>query len=171
MRESQEPRAVVNASPLIFLAKIDQLERLPEPVATTPQIVEEVTDVDPVEYPEAPLVDAFLGGQRARIRETKGTPPEGFEGLHPGERSVLALAIDAGITTVIVDDRAAIRAAKLHGLEPTSTPFVLLEECRRGKMTYQRFQRCLQRLTDHRYFLSPDLYQRLLDEARKGSGQ
>ncbi len=53
--------AVVNASPLIFLAEIGQLEQLPDGVATTPTVVDEATSGDPIDHPEVPLLDAWLG--------------------------------------------------------------------------------------------------------------
>ncbi len=157
--------AVVNASPLIFLGKIDHLDLLPRPVATTPTVLEEITAGDPLDHPEIDLIQAVVDEGTIRPM-TPGKPLDHtITGLHEGEASVLALARELDLLEVLVDDKVAIRTAKLLGMTPVSTPFLLLRACRTGTIAEATFRRALDRLVAHRYFLSPDLYQRLVEAA------
>ena len=79
---------------------------------------------------------------------------------------MLLLAVDRGVTVVIVDDLAAIRAARASGLEPRSTPYLLLDGHRQGRLGSSSFQARLDALLGHGYFMSPRLYQRLIEAAR-----
>lgn len=165
---SAEPRAAVNASPLIFLGKIDRLGLLPDPVGTTPIVLEEIRAADPVDHPEVDLVDTLV--REGRIRPLEAAPEQApnLGGFHEGEASVLALTAQEGFEQVIVDDKVAIRAAKLIGLEPVSTPFLLLRRVREGQLSTEGFRRSLDALLEHRYHLSADLYNALLDAAEPG---
>lgn len=157
------PRAVVNASPLIFLAKLDRLDLLPQPAATTPEVLDEVGAGLAEGHPEALSIRGLVDEGQLMVEEAGEAPLPEEAGLDLGERTVLQLARTLGVEEVVVDDRAAIRAAKLMGLRPVSTPFLMLRARRRGELSAETFQRLLDRLIELRYFLSPRLYQRLLD--------
>lgn len=159
------PRSAVNASPLIFLGKIGQLDQLPDPVATTPTVLDEVLAGDPLDHPEVDLIQALVDEEQIRVQAPDEPLGHRITGLDPGEASLLSMAREEGIEEVIVDDKVAIRTAKLLGLTPVSTPFLLVRACREERLTVAGFRRCLDRLIEHRYFLSPDLYQRLIEVA------
>lgn len=165
---SDDLDAVTNASPLIFLAKLGDLELLPEEVATTPLVLEEVHAGDPKDHPEVDLIDTVV--DQGRIRSIEAEPsqlPREVAGLHEGEASVLALARERDVSEVIVDDRVAIRTAKALGLSPVSTPFLLLRATRQGALTTDGFERRLDQLLEHGYHLSPRLYRRLREAAEQ----
>ncbi|MHB8586395.1 MAG: hypothetical protein ACYDDF_11255 [Thermoplasmatota archaeon] len=81
-------------------------------------------------------------------------------GLDEGEKTVLQLAVSRRLSEVIVDDKAAIRAAKLLSLKPISTPFLLLRSCRSGDLSAAEFRGLLERLVGLQYFISAPMYQR-----------
>jgi len=156
-------KAVVNASPLIFLTKLDRLALLPNPCGTTPAVLDEVRAGVAQGHPEAVAVEALVATGALVVRDAKPSGLAARAGLHAGEASMLQLAVDAGVGRVIVDDSAAIRTAKLLGLAPVSTPFLFLEARRAGAIDAPEFRRLLERLVAHRYFLSAPIFQRLLD--------
>lgn len=161
-----EPAAVTNASPLVFLGKLGELELLPEPVATTPSVLDEIRAGDPRNHPEVELVDRVVEQGRIREIDPMGDALGGeVANLHKGEASVLTLAMEQDIENVIVDDKVAIRTAKTLGLDPTSTPFLLLNAARSGTLTVPEFHRRLDRLLEHGYHPSPRLYRRLREAA------
>lgn len=162
---ARAPDAAVNASPLIFLGKLDRLRHLPEPVATTRTVLEEIYSADPSRHTEIDLIQLHVKEERILPMESPENVDLELSGLHEGEASVLALAREQGFRRVFVDDKAAIRAAKLLGLEPMGTPFLLLKACREGEISSEGFKRALDRLLEHRYHLSASLYQALLDNA------
>jgi predicted nucleic acid-binding protein len=163
-------KAVINASPLIFLGKLDMLHLLSviyEGVYSTPEVFAEVLDGIEAGYADAVLIKKFV--DEGKIRELKiRAPLEKYEaqlGLHRGEISVLLAARELKIGHVIVDDKRAIKAAKYFGLKPISTPFILLEALKMKKITLSRFKNCLDKLIDFGYRISPKLYMRIIAQA------
>lgn len=161
-------RAVVNASPLIFLAKLGRLDLLPHPCGTTPEVLEEVRAGAREGHKEALEVGKLAQEGRLVVRPAKMPSIPSEAGLHPGEASLLQLALDEHVKEVIVDDYAANRTAKLLGPRPVSTPLLMLRASRHGDMTPEEFRRLLDRLVESRYFLSAPLYQRVVELSRAG---
>lgn len=158
-------KAVVDTSPLIFLGKLDALDLLPRPTGTTPAVLAEVEAGRPAGNAEADAVQARVKDGAIVIAPPPRRRIDLATGLDPAEAGVLALALDQEVHRVVVDDLAAIRAARLLGLEPVSTPFLLLEAHREQRLGAAAYRRALEALLGHGYFLSPRLYQRLLDAA------
>lgn len=167
---SPDAVAVVNASPLIFLAKIDRLGILPRPSLTTPTVLQEVRAGGRETYPEVETVEHLVRKGTLQVAEPEGDAPTALRdhaGIDAGEASILHLARGRSISRVVVDDRVAIRVAKLLDLDPASTPYLLLRACRRDELPYHAFQRSLDHLLDHGYHLSRPLYRELLQAARE----
>ena len=164
--------AVVNASPLIFLAKLEQLAALSifEPVFTTPQVVAEIELGLEQGYREALAVRRFIdeGAIAVRRAPSLSLPPPR---LDPGELSVISLARRTAGATVVIDDLPAIRAAKHLGLRVRSTPFVLLDNLSSGRLGADRFEGLLHELLALEYHISPALFLFLVESARRISGR
>jgi predicted nucleic acid-binding protein len=164
-------KAAINASPLIFLAKLDMLHLLDmhEEVYSTSEVLSEVLGGIAAGYQDALLVKKFMNKGKIRRLKTKARLEryEKLLGLHKGEISVLLAARELKIDRVIVDDKRAIKAAKYFGLKPVSTPFVLLEALRKGKLTLPRFKECMEKLVNFGYRVSPRLYMRILERAEE----
>lgn len=151
--------AAVNTSPLIFLARLGRLEalRVLKPVRTTDEVLREVKAGAAKGFPDWVPVDRAVKDGSLEVRRADLRPIEGFN-LDPGELSVLRLATEEGLSTVVVDDLAAIRAAGHLGLSPQSTPFVLLENVSAGRLTAPEFRAALQRLLAEGYHMGAPLY-------------
>ncbi len=160
------PGAVVNASPLVFLAKLDLLLALGlfSPVLTTQTVVKEVEEGLPRGHPEILAVRREIDAGRLKVRKISTSPIPGLD-LDPGELTVIRLASRTAGTVAIVDDLAAIRAARRNGIQVLSTPFLLLEGVGRGLMEARAFRIALDQLLAEGYHLSPRLYVQLLEKA------
>lgn len=165
-------KAVVDTSPLIFLAKLNVLDLLPDPTATTPEVIAEVEAGGATAQAEIVSIRALQPARRLIVQpRAKNAPPPPTlleqARLGAGETSAIQLALDADLQEIILDDRLAIRVAKAVGLQPISTAFLLLRTRRQGRMTPREYEGRLDRLVHHGYFLSAPLYRRLVDEGRR----
>lgn len=160
--------AVVNASPLIFLAKLERLGALQvfDRLLTTPIVLAEVEIGLEQGYQEALGVRRLIDEGAITVQRA----PElalPLPRLDPGELSVLSLAGKTAGATAVIDDLAAIRAAKHLGLRARSTPFVLLDNLVSGRLDSDEFRRLLKRLVELDYYLSADLALFLVDSAKE----
>ena len=159
-------KAAINASPLIFLAKLDCLEALAvfDEVLTTDIVIDEVEAGAGEGIPDALRVKRLV--ESGKLMVAKASQPRNPpKGLHPGELSVLKLAMDRRIRDVIIDDRHAIAAARYFGLRPASTPFLLLLNVKEGRLNEKRFRSLMDGLMAQGYYISPKLYVRILEIA------
>lgn len=123
---------VVNASPLIALAKIGKLELLlgPSRILVIPEAVAEEILVGP---PQDPARVALTGGFGGTPKAVDVSPEVIAWGLGRGESAVLCLAARC-CATAILDDRDARRAAKTMGLNALGTLGVVLRARAEGRI-------------------------------------
>jgi len=149
-------RIVTNASPLIFLTKIDSLGLLQQcfsRVLVPPAVVAE-TGLDLPDFVEqfrlSNVGEAF-------VRGALGT-------LHRGELETLVLARERDIDLVAVDDSAARRKAVQMSLRPIGTVGILVLARRRGYLDEATALDKLNLLVDrHGLYLSSAIIQRIRD--------
>jgi predicted nucleic acid-binding protein len=132
-------KAVVNAPPLIALARVDQLallNQLFDEVLVPPAVYQEVT-VQGVNLPGAALVM-----QSDWIRVQAPVTPPTIEplllGLDAGEMEVLLLAQDVQPAQVVIDERIGRRVAQALRIPLTGTLGVLLAAFRAELLTKQQ---------------------------------
>ena len=124
-------KAVVDASPLVFLAKLNQLSLLTH-------LYEEITIpetvyIETVEqglfygYPDAPLIAAFVRklGKGSILKHSSW--PEGLKevNLGQGEKETIALAYELGAEAVIDESRAR-KIARKYGVRTRGTLGILV---------------------------------------------
>jgi len=124
-------RAIVNASPLILLDKIDRLSVLNQ-IFTSIYIPDAVLQ----EITPDTLVKQSLDLQKVTFLPLKVSNRIAVHGLlgrfHSGEAEVLIGALEHGIEWVVLDERAARSKAKQLGLSVTGTLGVLLRAKEKG---------------------------------------
>lgn len=149
---------VVDASPLIFLAKIDRLSLLQ-------------SSAERILVPEVVLSEIRAGHDRATARVDQAaevwlhpvpSPPDSPESL-VGELAVIELALERRAERVVLDDRAARRQARAEGLSVVGTLGLLLAARLRGEIA--DLGREIERLEAHGFRASSQLVQRVLSEA------
>ncbi|MBI5047253.1 hypothetical protein HZC07_06005 [Candidatus Micrarchaeota archaeon] len=161
-------KAIVNASPLIFLAKLGKLHLLFdlfEEVFTTSSVLEEVFEGLTTGYPDALVVKK--SADDGTLKTLTVSKHLDFENLGEGALSVIEAALEHKIGLVVLDDFAAIKTAKYFSLEVISTPFLLLKLLEKKKITKKEFVSSFNALMDFDYRISPVLYKRILDVAEK----
>lgn len=128
---------VVDASPLIYLAKLDALEAFRiggyEPLVPEALIEETTRPALVYRHPDAGLIETAVG--RGLLRVTALLPPEitfadwlseRVPGLHPGECQVLAVAKERALPAMVFERRGRA-IARAHGIGLTDVMEVLFE--------------------------------------------
>lgn len=165
------PGAVADASVLIGLALVGRFELLrrfyPE-VLVPPAVWREVVD-EGQDLPGA----AEAGQARAegwfRVVEPKNRDLVRSLGreLDLGEAEAIALALETGAETVLLDEAGGRRAAEALGLSRTGVLGLLLRARRAGALASLRED--LDRLQRAGFWLADGLAERLLEDAGEGS--
>ncbi len=147
---------VINASPLIFLSKVDRLFLLRDcfEVTLTPPAV--VAEIGTVRLPAFIQITPLSEIGSAFVRGALGS-------LHAGELEVMVLARDLGIGLVGLDDLLARRKAQQMGLQPIGTIGLILLAHERGVLTAADAWSSVEELVRlHGLYLSP----RILESVR-----
>jgi len=126
---------VVDASPLIFLSKLDRLdllERSAEQVVTPPAVLREIGEHhDKASRKIEDAQRSWLGVREVVDRRLVDVL---MADLDAGESEVIALAIEAGAERVVLDDLDARRLAHRIGLSRIGTLGLLLAAKLRGEL-------------------------------------
>ena len=150
-------RLVTNASPLIFLVKIELLPLLQNcftQVLAPPAVVSE-TGMDLPDFIQcrelSEVGDAF-------VRGAVGT-------LHRGELEAMVLAREQGIDLVAIDDKAARTRASQLGLKPIGTLGLIVLAQRLGHLDSLTAMTKVDELMDvHGLYLSPQVRQQIYSQ-------
>ncbi len=122
---------VVNASPLIHLARVSLLELLRGPgqdvEVIVPAIVLEEVRRGAAYDPTAGLVEDAVRGWLAIVPTPEPHPDVNPARIDQGEIAVLSVALVSPGSTVVLDDRAARAEADRLGIPKTGTLRLLLE--------------------------------------------
>ena len=158
-------RRITNASPLVFLAKLDRLDLLclGAQEVLVPSVV--LAEVRAKRDEAAQRVEARVGQW---LRECSLTRPELLQllpDLGPGERDVIVQALQEKVLSVALDDLDARRTARRMGLQPIGTIGLLLAARKRGMLPSLTSE--LERLRTFGFRVSAAL----CDEVRRGAGE
>lgn len=156
-------RRLTNASPIIFLAKLDRLDLLCLGVNEVLVPSEVLAEVRAKRDDAARQTEARLG---VWLKECPLTRPELLRllpDLGPGERRVIAQALQEKVNSVALDDLDARRTARRMGIEPVGTVGLLLAARKRGMLP--SLGREMERLRSVGFRISAPLAQEALREA------
>ncbi len=163
---------VSNATPLIYLAKVGKLELLKTfGVVIIPEEVKvEVVDRGKaMEKTDAYVVEKAIneGWIRVLKAELIDVPID----LHPGENAVLSLAKKLGIRDVLIDEKPARFAAKLLGLRPKGTVYVLLKALKEGMIDFDEFLDILNEMIRQGFRLKEEIVVEAIRDAKRIANQ
>lgn len=149
---------VVDASPLIFLAKID---RLPVLQGSAERILVPETVLSEIRAGDDLATARIERAAELWLRPVASAPNPSSPQV--GELAVIELALEHRAERVVLDDRAARRHARAQGLSVVGTLGLLLAARLRAEI--RDLGREIDRLESHGFRASPQLVQRVLSEA------
>lgn len=155
---------VVDASPLIFLSKLDRLDllqRSADQVVAPPAVLREISEHR--DKASAKIQDAQRSWLGVRKVEDRRLVHVLMADLDAGESEAIALAIESGAERVVLDDLDARRLADRLGLSRIGTLGLLLAAKLRGELPSLRAE--IDRLRKAGFRVSPALAQAVLREA------
>ena len=158
-------KAVVNSSPLIFLAKINRLDLLNKLF-------------DEVIIPKAVYEEAVLNGKRdkteiiknlnwIKVEEVKNRRLINFlmNFLDYGESEVIAYAVENNIDLVVLDDKDARKIAREFDLKVIGTLGILIISKKKGYIN--ELKPIIEKLVDNNFRISEKLLRRILEEVNE----
>lgn len=170
--DPEQETLVFDATPIIYLCKVGLARKLHDlglyfRFLTTAEVYEEVyvKGAEKGTIEAAALRELFDGGlievvsRRKRPRPAKGLMGE--SGVHPGEESVISLALRTR-ATAIVDDRRARQVAHALGIGLSGTPGVIIELVKRRVISKGEARDALERMVDEGWYCSAKLFSALL---------
>jgi len=163
---------VSNATPLIYLSKVGKLELLKR-VFGEVYIPEEVKREAVDRGKELKRRDALLIEKAIEdgwLRVSKAEPVKIPIELEAGETAAISLAKKLGGQEVLIDEVSARTVARLLGLEPRGTIFVLLKTMEEGGMNMDEFLETLNELVKHGFRLREEVYLEAIRKAREIEG-
>src|SRR5258706_4300503 len=141
---------VADAAPLIFLAKLSLLESLAKrlSVIVPAEVAQEATERQ--DLPDAAYIRTLIETRRLIVKLSPGGAVKAFQkkwGLVRGESAALVLSekMDA---TLLTDDYAALRVAKVLGVAFVTTPFSIVQMQRVGLLDPTLARAKLERLEE-----------------------
>ena len=163
-------RIVSNATPLIYLAKTDNLNLL-KAIANQVYIPEAVFQEVVIEGKRLGEKDAYrvekcINQEWLRVKEVKNLLSFDFP-LHYGELEVISLAGQEGIKKVLIDDAKARSVADLAGLQPVGTLWVILQAVKNRMMDFDEFLSTLENIIHSGFYLKDEVYIKVIRKARQ----
>lgn len=159
---------VSNSTPLIYLAKTGKIELLKtvfEQVYIPEEVKIEVVDKGKsLGKADAYVVEKAIG--EGWIKVLAADPTEMPIKLNKGEEAALSLAKQLKIDQILVDEISARSAAKLLGLTPRGTLFILLTALKKKRIELDEFLEILDELIDKGFRLKEEVYVEAIKEAR-----
>jgi predicted nucleic acid-binding protein len=159
---------VSNATPLIYLAKIGRIDLLRKVFGEV--FVPEEVRIEVVDKgKQLGEGDAYVVEKAIKDGWLKVLSVEALEipiKLELGEIAVLSLSRRQGLREVLVDEISARTAARLMGLIPRGTIYVLLKALEIREVNLSEFLDALSDLVKHGFRLKEEVYLEAVREAR-----
>lgn len=161
-------RIACNASPLIFLAKIDKLSSLDFYEIHIPAQVEtEILKGAKRKKPDAAKITDYLHVRN--IRPLKAALLRDLpHSLGTGERAVISLAVKENIKKVLIDEAKARTVARFKGLEPKGTLGILWDAYKAGLIDRDSLESLALDLIQKGYRIKEEVFVAFLKKLRAG---
>lgn len=158
---------VINTGPIIALSaaigSLTWMGLLYDKVVVPGEVFEELSAGGPLTA-ETDLVNS-AGDRFVVVPRLDSIRQSLLSELDFGEASVLETAIRNGISTVVIDEVAGRRIARIHGLKVTGSLGILVRAKSLGIIGEVRM--CLQKMRDHGIWISEELAHEILVAARE----
>ncbi|MDL1959711.1 MAG: DUF3368 domain-containing protein [Deltaproteobacteria bacterium] len=166
-------KVVSNATPLIYLAKANQLSLLQGMVKQVfiPEAVyrEVVIEGKRLGEKDAYSVDRAITQGWMIVQDVKIIYPVEIT-IHSGEVEVISLAREKGIETVLMDDAKARAASEMAGLRPIGTLWLILKAVKNQLLNFDQFLSTLEDIIHSGFYLKEEVYLKAIRRASELSG-
>lgn len=156
---------VADASPLIFLAKLRQLDLIPKLLdgdIRIPRVVYKEVLTPGIDRPERDALESFLANC---MIEAVPRPRSFASPMSAADNAALTLAIRRKATVLLCDERVTRLMAENEGIRPLGTLGILLRATRTALLTCRETRRMVDLLIRaHGFRISIELYQAVLGE-------
>jgi len=160
---------VSNATPLIHLAKIKKyslLKSLYNKIIISQEVKIEIVDEGKkLNKPDSLLIEKEIESGFIEVKKVNKLIETTLE-LGTGELSTLSLAKKININEVLIDETLGRTAAKIVGLVPRGTLFVLLKNLKQKNITFNDFLNTLNQLIESGFRLREEIYIKVIEEAK-----
>ena len=156
---------IINASPLIILAKINKLEILKktyESVEIASSVYQEVVvNGLKINSRDAHIVKEQIESRNIKVLDLssefikKAKKIESIYGIDTGEAETIALALQLNKKEAIIDEISAREAAKALGIRPIGTLRVLLIAYKNDLISKRDIKKLINEMENSKYRLSP----------------
>lgn len=157
---------VCNASPLIFLAKIGQINLLDTYTLYIPSPVEsEIQNGVKRKKEDAQLILRYLKNKSiisSKVTILKDLP----KFLGDGEKAVISLAVKKNIGRVFIDEAKARTVARFKGLSPKGTLGILWDSYKNSKLDKIKAEALLLELIEKGYRIKEEIFIEFLKKLR-----
>jgi len=161
---------VSNATPLIYLAKIKKyslLKSLYNKIIISQEVKTEIVDEGKkFNKPDSLLIEKEIESGFIEVKKVNKLIETTLE-LESGELSTLSLAKKIKINEVLIDETLGRTAAKIVGLIPRGTLYVLLKNLKLKNITFNDFLNILNQLIESGFRLKEEIYIKVIEEAKK----
>lgn len=156
---------VSNASPLIFLGKIEKLDLLNKYKIIIPkQVYEEINKGVEIGKEDAQKIKALVEKNIIKVEEVEINKEIEKQNLGIGEKAAISLAINKKIDMVLLDERKARRIAKFYKLKPKGTIGILVETYKNNRISKKELSESIKKLIDEGYRINEKLILKILSE-------
>lgn len=160
---------VFDATPLIYLGKVDRLSVLDEwgETCTVPELVHEevVTEGNAEGYADARRVAAAIESGIFEVRDTPETTLrsrlEAETALSAADASVLALAAETG-GAAVMDEAYGREIADVEGIETRGTAYLVLRSLRDGAIDAAEARETIDAIVEAGWYCSTEAYAEIL---------
>lgn len=155
---------VLNATPLIYLTRIQKLEyliQLYDTIYIPLKVYEEVViKGKETQKLEANLIEQYINEKKITVKKVKIKETSYPNSLHQGEIEAIQLAKDLQ-SRILIDDRSAYNFCKFLNLDVIRTIKVLIELCVHQLIDESKLKKNIVRLTNEGFWISSDILARI----------
>ena len=156
---------IADAGPLIFLAKLTQLDLVPKLLSRDiriPRLVYREVMLPGIDPIERDVLQAFLASCTI---EAVPRPRSFASAMSAADNAALTLAVRSKATILLCDERVTRIMAEGEGIRPLGTLGILLQAMRTGLLTRSETRRMVDLLIrTHGFRIGVELYQAVLEQ-------
>ena len=155
-------KIVSDASPLIFLARINKLDFLNKYEIIIPdQVYAEIKLGKEKQKRDHILIDSLIEKGKIKIKKVEKLERFPFN-IGRGEKEVISLALEDNIKTVLLDDKKARLCAKLNSLNAKGTLAVITQQYKDKKINKDELKNLIFELVNKGFRIKEEIIVEIL---------